>query len=41
LTSIDDQGWIFVDLDVARRGPLAGFDGRRACIVRHLEPIDA
>ncbi len=39
LKSVDYRGWICVDLDTARLGPLADFHRCGAYIVRKLEPI--
>jgi len=39
LKSVDYRGWICVDLDTARLGPLADFERCGAYIVNKLEPI--
>ena len=39
LKSVNYRGWICVDLDTARLGPLADFHRCGAYIVNHLEPI--
>ena len=39
LKSVDYRGWICVDLDTARLGPLADFQRCGAYIVNKLEPI--
>jgi inosose dehydratase len=41
LKSVDYRGWICVDLDTARLGPLADFHRCGAYIVKNLEPIYA
>lgn len=39
LKSIKYRGWIIVDLDVARHGPLASYQRCGAYVTRNLEPI--
>ncbi len=41
LRSIDFQGWLCVDLDLARNGPRASYERCGAYIVQKLEPIYA
>jgi inosose dehydratase len=39
LKSVNYRGWICVDLDTARKGPLADYERCGAYVVRKLEPI--
>ena len=39
LNSVNYRGWICVDLDTARKGPLASYERCGAYIVRKLQPI--
>jgi sugar phosphate isomerase/epimerase len=41
LKSIDYQGWLCVDLDIARNGPRASYERCGAYVVRALEPVYA
>jgi len=41
LRSVNFRGWLCVDLDIARRGPLASYQRCGAYIVQKLEPIYA
>jgi hypothetical protein len=39
LKSISFQGWLIVDLDIAREGPLASYQRSANYVVNQLEPI--
>lgn len=39
LKSVNYRGWICVDLDTARKGPLADYERCRAYVTKKLEPI--
>jgi len=41
LKSISFQGWLVVDLDIARHGPRASYERCGACVVEKLEPVYA
>lgn len=41
LGSIRFQGWLCVDLDIARNGPRASYESSGAYVVRRLEPVYA
>ena len=41
LKSMSFQGWLIVDLDIARQGPRASYERCGAYVVNQLEPIYA